>query len=269
MIGWNMAMGCVGGIAMQTIAGYLTLLDWHYCFLAYLFPVWVLILVLLKLPNTPARYMNVKGKAAAEGEVPSFLKRLNGRCWVLVIVYFFVTVLICTMPMNISIILEGEGIGNAANTGIALSLFVMGALVGSVVFGLIKRFTGGYVMGLSLAINGIGYLILAFFSYNLPLVYFCTFFSGFGMGMLIPAYYALVSEIAPKVFVTVGISFVAAAQGLGNFISPQILAFINALFGQDVGRFPIITGAVGLVGIGVISAIIQKLSQKAAPRTVG
>lgn len=78
--------------------------------------------------------------------------------------------------------------------------------------------------------------------------------------MLIPSYYTRVSEIAPKVFATVSIAFIAAAQGLGNFISPQILAGVNVLFGQDVGRFPIIAGAVVLIAIGLAVAVTFAVS---------
>ncbi|HWQ79326.1 MAG TPA: MFS transporter [Anaerovoracaceae bacterium] len=260
MMGWHMTMGCIGGIAMQTLGGYLTLVDWHYCFLAYLFPVWVLILIILKLPSTPKEYMNAKNAQNEEIKKAPFLKRLNLKSWALVIIYFVVTVFICTMPMNISIILEGEQIGNAANAGIALSLFTAGALVGGLVFGFVKGLAGGYAMALALIINGLGYAILAFGAFSIPVVYFCTLLSGFGMGMLIPSYYTRVSEIAPKIFATVSISFVVAAQGLGNFISPQILAGVNAMFRQDVGRFPIIAGAVVLIAAGVIVAVTFALS---------
>jgi MFS family permease len=95
-------------------------------------------------------------------------------------------------------------------------------------------------------------MILALWAASIPVVYLCTLLSGFGMGMLIPSYYARVSEIAPKIFVAVGISFIAAAQGLGNFISPQILAGVDMIFGQNVGRFPVLVGAVVLIAIGLI-----------------
>lgn len=260
MMGWHMTMGCVGGIAMQTLGGYLTVINWHYCFLAYLFPVWVLILIILKLPNTPKEYMIAGHVQNEEIKKTPFLKRLNARSWALVIIYCVVTIFICTMPMNLSIIVAGEQIGNAANVGIALSLFTVGALVGGFVFGFVKGRTGGYAMALALMINGLGYAILAFCAFSMPVVYFCTLLSGFGMGMLIPSYYTRVSEIAPKIFATVSISFIAAAQGLGNFISPQILAGINAVFGQDVGRFPIIAGALVLIAAGVTVAVAFTLS---------
>jgi MFS family permease len=260
MMGWHMTMGCIGGIVMQTLGGYLTVINWHYCFLAYLFPVWVLVLIILRLPNTPKEYMNAGGVQNEAIKRTPFLQRLNLKSWALVLIYFLVTVFICTMPMNISIILESEGIGNAANAGIALSLFTVGALIGGFVFGFIKSRAGGYAMALALIINGLGYAILAFGAFSVPVVYFCTLLSGFGMGMLIPSYYTRVSEIAPKVFATVSIAFIAAAQGLGNFISPQILAGVNILFKQDVGRFPVIAGAAVLIAIGVIVAVAFAIS---------
>jgi MFS family permease len=253
MMGWHLSMGCIGGIVMQTLGGYLTVIDWHYCFLAYLFPVWVLILVLAKLPNAPEEYMQRSGER--DENMPSFFKRLNARSYLLVLVYFVVTVFICTMPTNISIVLEGEGIGNAANAGIALSLFTLGALLGGLFYGVLKRFTSGYAMAIGLVLNGGAFLLIGLLAGSVPEFYLYALLSGIGMGFVIPSYYARVSEIAPKQFVAVGISFIAAAQGLGNFISPEVIRIIFNITGQNVGRFPINLGAVVLIVIGIIVAI--------------
>lgn len=252
-IGYNQAVGCFGGIATQTLGGYLTLINWHYAFLAYLFPVWVLILVILYLPDVPKLPENKLEKLS---EKKLLLFKISPRVYGLVAVYFIVVIFRCMLPTNISIIIETTGIGTSANSGIALSIFTAGAFIGGVLFGKFKSIVGGYIIAVAWLIEGIGFALFCF-SNTIFTIYASTLLAGIGMGTMIPGYFARVTEIANPAWVGLAIAMISSVQGLGNFIQPVVAKWLILIFNQKVGYFPVAVAAVFLIAGSVIIAIVN------------
>lgn len=256
-IGFNQAVGCFGGIATQTLGGYLALIDWHYAFLAYLFPIWALILAILYMPDVPKQIETEIGDITKK---KMLLFKITPKVYGLVAVYLLVVIFRCMLPTNLSIVIETTGIGTSANSGIALSLFTAGAFVGGMMFGLLKKYVGTYIIATAWLFTGIGFTFFCF-SNTILTIYISTLLSGLGMGTMIPGYFARVTEIANPAWVGVAIAMISSMQGLGNFIQPVVARFLIIIFNQDVGYFPVAAAAVFLIAGSIIQAIYTKKSK--------
>jgi MFS family permease len=260
LIGYNMAVGCFGGIVTQTLGGYLTLIDWRYAFLAYLFPIWVLILAFLYLPDVPKAPKTVRVGTNIDNDRKWMIFKVSPRVYGLVVVYFFAVVFRCMLPTNLSIVIETTGIGNSANSGISLSIFTLGAFIGGAVFGRLKQRVGGYILPLTWLLTGIGFTLFSM-SDTIPTIYASTLISGIGMGTMIPGYFARVTELADPAWVGLAISMIASVQGLGNFIQPVVGKWLILLFNQKVGYFPIAVAAVFMFVGSAILAVSNSIEK--------
>ena len=93
------------------------------------------------------------------------------------------------------------------------------------------------------------------------MIFIASLLAGIGMGVFIPGVFARVSELSNLKKGISFVGFVVAAQGLGGICGPFIFfVFLNAL-GKEVGRFPLLITAVGLIGLGVVMTVFILLGR--------
>jgi hypothetical protein len=152
------------------------------------------------------------------------------------------------LSTNISIMVEGEKIGDPASTGIALSLYTVGSAVSASLFGLLKKHLKIYVIPTGWLLTAAGYFVLAQ-AQTLPGVYASILLSGLGMGLVVSAYFRRVSEITALPYVAFSVSMIATANGLGNFIHPTVVALIGSIMGRSAYGRPAIGIAAGALAV--------------------
>ena len=139
MMGWNMTAGAIGVTVMIFIGGQLAAVDWHLSFLGYSVGLVSLILVLCLLPRIPMVKSEKDGNRPALSEVVTNIKWL---AWVEIIVYFVGNLFATMVTSNLSLFVEGGGIGTPADSGNALSLQMAGAALGAFGYGWLKKNLG-------------------------------------------------------------------------------------------------------------------------------
>lgn len=237
MNGLNMTVAAVGGIIYQTMGGFLANINWHYCFFAYLFALIPMVFAFVVLPEPE------KKKAQAGGKV-----KLPIKTYSVCLGYLVYTIFLMGLVTNLSVLIVGENLGDAGRAGIALSLFTLGSLLAGFVFGRIVNGLKGLTMSLGYLLTAAG-MFVCFFAVNLWIVFAGTFIAGWGMGITIPAYYSRISAVTPPPAVALGLSFVVAAQGLGNLLQPYTFDIILKALGQSIGRPAYAISAVALLGL--------------------
>ncbi len=255
MVGFNTAMGSIGCIFMQMMGGYFCEINWHYSFLSYLIGLFSLIMVVFFLPDIPMsnpKQIENENKRINTG-VP---KAVYGMAILFAVGMTFITFL----STNISIMVEGEKIGNAANTGIALSLYTVGSAVSSSLFGKLKKYIGIYVIPLGWILTAVGYFAVSGV-YTVQGVYGSILLSGLGMGIVVSSYFRRVSEITALPYVAFSVSMIATANGLGNFIHPTIVGLISKIIRTSAyGRIAINISAYALLIIGISTLCVYAVT---------
>lgn len=257
MIGWNMAVGSIGCTVMVFIGGLFAETNWHYSFLGYCVGLVSLVIVVALLPKIP---MVKEEKTSDKPSVAHMLKGISPRVWGIIAVYFIGNMFATMVTSNLSLFIEGAGIGTPAITGTALSVQMIGAAIGAGVFGLVRKKAGWFVIPIAWLILGLGYLVVVE-SFNVPMICLGMMIAGAGVGMAWPAYSLKCTEKCGVVSQATAVAVLGAVQGFGNFFQPVIGAWCVAFLGIGFGYDLIVVSEVVLLGLAVATFVCTLVSR--------
>ena len=211
LMGLCAAMNQIGGVIATLIAGVLAKVGWNYAFLVYSMGLFVLILVLLFLPDE--RLHSPKGSGGFFRNLKRFYPSVLGM--LLLRICFFI------FPTNFSAIcVKTTSLDPIAVTVIMVALDVVAALVG-VVFGwIMKRFRLS-VKYFAPAFFLLGYLCFAL-SQSIPFLLAGCLFIGIANGIGVPYLNTIASIKAGQEAATTVMPLLSAALYAGQFLSPIV-----------------------------------------------
>ncbi|MBT2700077.1 MFS transporter [Bacillus sp. ISL-40] len=242
-------IACIGAIFFQLVGGILAdAYGWHYGFLTYLFPIWILAITILYLPEPEKKQVSKadSNQAAVKIKLPKAIY------WVSLGQVFY-SALIFGYVVNISVVIQADKLGNATEAGLAISIFTFGTLIAGFLFGKIKHKLPTMYLPLAVLMTGVG-MAICYYSPTLTMILIGSVFGGFAMGIGIPGVFTRVSELTP-VGAPSNVGLVVAGQGIGGILGPFGFQVIQNIFNQDIGRFPLAVSAIGLVALAIIWAI--------------
>lgn len=255
-------IACIGAIFFQLVGGILAdAYGWQYGFLTYLFPIWILVITILYLPEPEKKQVS----GLADTKSSQKIKWPKAIYWVCLgqVIY---SGLIFGYVTNISIVIQQDQLGSATEAGLAISVFTLGTLIAGFLFGKIKHKLPNYYLPVAVLVTGIG-MAVCFFSPSLIMIFVGSIIGGFAMGIGLPGVFTKVSELTP-VGAASGIGLVVVGQGLGGILGPFGFQLVQTLFNQEIGRFPLAVSAVGLIILAVIWALSVKVPKKDVEVTI-
>ncbi len=222
LMGLCAAMNQIGGVIATLIAGVLAKVGWNYAFLVYSMGLFVLILVLLFLPNE--RLHSPKGSGGFIRNLRRFYPSVLGM--LLLMISFFI------FPTNFSAIsVKTTSLDPIAVTIIMVALDVVAALVG-VAFGWMMRQFRQSVKYFSPAFFLLGYLCFAI-SQSIPSLLAGCLFIGIANGVGVPYLNTIASIKAGQEAATTVMPLLSAALYAGQFLSPLVATPLAAKFFPD------------------------------------
>lgn len=222
LMGLCAAMNQIGGVIATLIAGVLAKVGWNYAFLVYSMGLFVLVLVLLFLPNE--RLDAPKGSGGFIHNLKRFYPSVLGM--LLLMICFFI------FPTNFSAVcVKTTNLDPIAVTVIMVALDVVAALVG-VVFGGMMRLFRLSVKYFAPIFFLLGYLCFAL-SQSLPSLLAGCLFIGIATGIGVPYLNTIASIKAGQDAATTVMPLLSAALYAGQFLSPLVATPIAAKFFLD------------------------------------
>ena len=219
LMGLCAAMNQIGGVIATLIAGVLAKVGWNYAFLVYSMGLFVLILVLLFLPNE--RLDAPKGSGGFIHNLKRFYPSVLGM--LLLMICFFI------FPTNFSAVcVRTTNLDPIAVTIIMVALDVVAALVGVVFGGMMRRFRLS-VKYFAPTFFLLGYLCFAT-SPSLPSLLVGCLFIGIANGVGVPYLNTIASIKAGQDAATTVMPLLSAALYAGQFLSPLVATPIAAKF---------------------------------------
>jgi MFS family permease len=241
-------IACIGAIFFQLGGGILAdAFGWQYGFLTYLFPIWILAVTLIYLPEPEKKQL----PQAADGS-KSKIKLPKAIYWVCLGQVIF-SALVFGYVTNISVVIQGDQLGNATEAGLAISVFTFGTLLAGFFFGKLKHALPNQFLPVGVFVTGLG-MVICYFSPSLSMIFIGSIIGGAGMGIGLPGVFARVSELTPA-GAPPQVGLVVVGQGLGGILGPFAFQVVQNIFNQDIGRFPLAISAVGLVVLSIIWAV--------------
>lgn len=219
LMGLCAAMNQIGGVIATLIAGVLAKVGWNYAFLVYSMGLFVLILVLLFLPNE--RLETPKGSGGFVRNIKRFYPSVLGM--LLLMICFFI------FPTNFSAVcVRTTNLDPIAVTIIMVALDVVAALVGVVFGGMMRRFRLS-VKYFAPTFFLLGYLCFAT-SQSLPSLLVGCLFIGIANGVGVPYLNTIASIKAGQDAATTVMPLLSAALYAGQFLSPLVATPLAAKF---------------------------------------
>jgi MFS family permease len=243
MLGLNVAAANIGGMFFQSLGGFLAKINWRYCFVAYLFCVVVFLFVFLFIPE-PEKKTKVEGPKA----------KVPGIVWGFCILYLFANMFMMAVVTNNAIAIDANGFGDAASSGIALTLFTAGTFSMGLVFGRLVKIVRIYALPFGYFLGILGFL-LCFFAQNITMMFLGCFFVGLAAGVFIPETLSRITAASPAGAIATGIGMSAALQGVGTFFQPIAFNPLLEVLGQAPGKPAFALSAIGYAILILIVAV--------------
>lgn len=258
-------------IGLTVISGYLVLVNWRYCFAVYLVG-WLMIIynarVLKKNPTRPLDEDEPAESSASGVREPERTPgsqsgdRLGRTFFALLLVAIVIKCLGNTMYLALSYFVEGQGLGNAAGTGLANGIMTVAIGVSGFAFGLVYGRLKAWTAIVFFLTMGAGNLLLAQ-SFTFTAAVAALVVWALGQGLTVP--YLLRETIArsPRHLVTFSgaliNSVIYVAFVLSTFVQPAVAWAMNT---GDLRVFYNVVG-LGLIISGLVAAGFNVFNRKA------
>lgn len=237
LMSWKTAVGGLSGSLFQIIGGLLAVMSWRYAFIGMLMwvPVAILCVAWLKEPEVAKA-----GGVDESGKKGNALKSITPFAWAMFVIFGIWNIFQFVYITNTSLLVKAYGLGESDIAGYIMSLETAMSAVAALAYPLWRGRVGGFDMAIAILLEAIGYTIIVTSGTNPTMFIVGTVFYGFGFGTFNPVLILQLVHVLPKEGATLGLSLLAAAQNFCQFLSANILAVINPLFGLETsaaGKF--------------------------------
>ncbi|PPK83334.1 putative MFS family arabinose efflux permease [Lacrimispora xylanisolvens] len=235
ILGWLNSSGSVGSIIMTIIGGIVVVISYKYIFLVHLLGLAAFFGVLFCLPQDQPVRKKKEGTAGQKMKLPGAVFY-----WYAVI-FVYMTFLHC-FAVNLSLFVEGEGIGTAAISGIGLSMLTIGGFVCGAVYGKIANVLKKWTLPAGFLLSALGLLSMAI-AYSPVLVYVSGLLTGVGMMMVFPQIITnIISSVSPAA-ITLCIAINGAVVNIGQTLAPYVVTRVSYILAGDSvrGRYYVCT----------------------------
>lgn len=252
--GFNASMAGVGAL-MGLVAGFLAEISVQWAFKVYWVSIPILLMVILFVPKTPAeKHVSHENQKEVIGfsHVKRFVELCMASLWFNMIYY--------VIFFQVSVYVSENALGNTAVAGAISSLGTIGSMCACLAFGFVYNRLKRTTIALSYGIFVIGYLLLMLLPINFVVALACLLMgAAFGNGF--SYYYMRCTVIVSPKQVSKSIGILSAVNGIGVFLSPYLVTYLQRMMGVDVvmGVLPVIFA---MSGIGMVISILLILRDR-------
>lgn len=226
LIGIVTAFMSMGGMIFVPLSGYLTQFNWHLPFALYLFPLFILPLAFISIPDLKIKSITT-GKI--NSQVPAKDKTLKKTVVILIYALGFCSMaFLYIMTVQIPYYIKALAIGTSFISGIVIAVLCLFETVSSVIYGKtsIKPIN---VVAYFFFLESIGFLILSIAS-NLWTFIGGAILVGSGIGLMVPATNTLITVNTP-------------AKSRGKYVGGLVTLFYLGQFSSPFLVRPLITSS--------------------------
>lgn len=262
MLGWRAAAEQIGQACTLFLAGLLlTVSGWHASFLVYALAFVVLIFFGMRVPDD-SEVESVEEKVVAENEEmvddldSKDIKKISPVVYILVLFAFLLVVDYVGMENRFSglaVNIRGAQYTGASNF---LSLMLIGATLGGLLYGSIQKRLGFGTVYLGLGLMALSNFLFYFAGSNFAMLVIGLLLIGFPLQLVSPLIFNLLPDLAPANRQPLVTSMVLIGFNFGAFFSPTIAEWTNHLMGQPTSGYglaaPFLVYGIGLLVIALI-----------------
>lgn len=245
-----------GGIYLTFVGGMLAAINWHYTYLAYLFGLIPLVLGCIYLP---------KDKPAAKGD-----KKTGGhlniskKTWLYGGIIFVFITSYTVFGSNVSFVINDRGLGSPAMTGTAMSIFLVGGMLGGPLFSPTERKLHDYTFCCAFLLLTVGFFIV-YMASSLVMVFVGALVTGLSMGFAMPTALLGCTNCNTVESATAGCAVAHMAGQIGTVLSAIIYTSASSIF-SSASDFRFLFASISCAVLCVLVAIVVTVVNRAGSR---
>lgn len=210
------------------LAGFLAGINWHLSFIVYCIS-GISFYFAFFLDNKPA-FAGNNEKQSQSNIRPKWPVKL-------MLLYYLITLLALTVPLNLSLYMQNLKLGNYDTSGTLISVFFLSMTLPGLFINKIIRYLKKYTNFFSMLLISIGLIFFAF-KVGLFLLAIGVIAIGFGYGIMQPIIYdKTASSVHPKQAIYV-LSLVMVMNYIAIVTYPFLLQLLERIFHSDSAYFP-------------------------------
>jgi MFS family permease len=245
ILGYRNAFGSFFGLIGAYSAGPITeFVGWRSSFAIYFIVAAMIFVVAIsvipKIPRQPVQKQESKGNLLSLMPVLPF--------YILVVPFAVLTMI---NGAQLSFLMTADGVTSAVTQSWIIGLGSVFSATASLVYPPVRRVLGNFGTFALIPICLGGGTLIVGLTDNLWIQAVGSSITGFGCGVLIPYFYNIVYERAPRESLGRGIGFMFSAIFLGDFLNPMVLGSVTYAVGGDLHKMFITVGAVVLASAAI------------------
>ena len=245
MLGWVNACGSVFSFVLSTAAGFIATFFWQGAFYLYLIFVPIVIIQILCLPDfePEAAPKQENGEAAKEP--------LGWKPW-FVAAGMLVTMGILTLVLyRLSPIIEFNGLGTAAQSGMATSICTATSFCAGLLFGFYFNRLQRFSPVCSYLIAAVSFLLFGLAS-SMVLIFAAAVLYGLALGSLGPFFMSTMSRVAPMSKMTFAMTLTCVCQIGAQVVTPYYMALVGMFVEGDAALCFVSAAILFVIAIGLL-----------------
>lgn len=241
-----------GGMYLTLVGGVLAAKAWNYTYLAFLYALIPLVLGCIYFPaDKPAE---------ASGE-KNHLK-VAPITWLFGVIIFVFINSYGVMGANIAYIITGRGFGGPALIGTAMSIFLVGGMVGGVLFNPFERKLHEYVLCCGFIALVLGFLVI-YIAPSLVVMYIGAFIVGLSIGFEMPGTLLYATNYNTVEAATAGCAIIHMAGQLGTVCSALFYTPVSSAIKPGSDDFVFLFGAICCAVLAILTGVAIAAVKKA------
>ena len=243
----------LGGIVYQIVSGAVCTVSAANSWLVHGIIIIPLIIVMALLKE-PEKVSENTEKTGTNGQTKK--SKMPAMVFVTAICFMIIFMAFYPVLLNMSAIMDGEGIGTAAVSGIISSLYTVGGMIAGLIFGKLHKAVGRFItpIGLVLWIAGTGIFATA---HNIPLMVISALLLGVGVFVVWPSTIYDYSQYVPEEKQSMASAIFTSGMTFGCFLTSYYITLVGDVTGNSNPRLPIVFGFFIVLALGIIWSVIE------------
>ncbi len=248
----------LGGVILFIMSGVLAAMSWRVAFSVYALVLLSALAVFFFLPKAEPERIK-------KGEVK---KRLPKQIYGFGVSMFLIVLAFYSIPSNIALYMQQEGIGNSQQAGIVIAIGTATGFVAGLMLRKLNQFLKKYYVMTQLLFMAIGFFVISTAT-STVILGAGVGFMGFGFGALVPIVFDQVPRYVPRAQTVSAMAVVTSMLFFGQFFSPIILDGIGLLFANETIRFTYQFLGSGMIGAALVFFGIATKKERSRQQLAG
>ena len=252
MLGWQNSAANIGSMIMTFAGGFLATAGWNFGYLVYLIAIPGIIFTIKGVKG------NNQGSEISSSDISCKRPAFRLVIWREMIIVCVFLASYSAVPVNMSMLIEENGLGGASVSGVMSAVFMFAGTVMGLAFGQFTKIFRRFTDIVGILFLAAGAFLMAVSTSMFMMICGC-FVAGLSMSIVMPSCMAAGSRL--KGYETINTAILMAVSHVGAFISPLITSISAAITGSSASSYRFIAIYILCLILAIATIFLKSLTK--------